>query len=126
MEKLAHIWTNQDVYIFSFLSFSQLNNIPAINNPTTRSINKRGVNQSSINATWYNAKALELNIYAKFLLETFFRFKKANPRKKNSSSSEFINEIYKATKIKLPLFTPILFCNEEVTLERLKYGLSIK
>ncbi len=106
--------------MFPFLSLSQLNNIPAIKSPATISTNRRGVNQSIINATWYNAKALELNMYANLLVETFFRPKNAKPLKKNSSSSELIKDMYRATNTKLPLFTPILFCNEDVTLERSK------
>lgn len=59
--------------MFPFLSLSQLNNIPAIKSPATISTNRRGVNQSIINATWYNAKALELNMYANLFLDLKMR-----------------------------------------------------
>ena len=124
--RFAHKCTIQEVYIVASLSFSRLNNIPAANRQATININCKGINQLVIIAIWYSANVKALKIYANLLDAIFLKVKNANPRKKNSSSSELIKDMYSATKTKLFLFTPILFCNAAVTFDKSKYGPIIK
>lgn len=62
MAKFANIWTNQDGYILSFSSLSQLNIYPPMISPSSNSSNAYKLNIPTSIPTWYTANSVELNI----------------------------------------------------------------
>ena len=76
-----------------YFSSNALNIIPPAKSPAIEMRITGSPNQPIIIAIWYTAKQSALKIYANFRVETFFNVRNAKPRKKNSSSREFTNEI---------------------------------
>ena len=69
-------------------------------------------------ATGYNANVIALKIKLNFKFEYFFKVKKVNPLKKNSSKNELNIVMYILTYIKLSKLTPISFVRDDVILDK--------